>query len=148
MSDTAELQAFMRQHLPLAKAWGVELLEARDGTARLRLPASPQLLRPGNTVSGPALMGLADMAIWAALLSTAVGRDNSVTSSMNVNFLSPAGPGPVVAEGRVVKAGRRMIYGDILIFAEGAEKPCVHVTTHWVVIAAPQVGLPARASLC
>ncbi len=126
----------MRQHLPLAEAWGVELLAAEDGVASLRLPANPQLLRPGETVSGPALMVLADMAIWAALLSTRHARHNSVTSSINVNFLAPAGPGPVVAQARVVKAGKRMIYGDILIFAEGADKPCVHVTTHWVVIAA------------
>lgn len=129
----------MHAGVPLAAAWGVELLEARDGTARLRLPAHPQLLRPGNTVSGPALMGLADVAIWAALLSTSQGRDNSVTSSMNVNFLSPAGPGPVIAEARIVKAGKRMIYGEVHIFPEGSDRAAVHVTTHWVVIAPAQV---------
>ncbi len=128
----------MHAGVPLAAAWGIELLSAQDGVARLRLPHDPQLLRPGNTVSGPALMGLADVAMWAALLSTAQGRDNSVTSSMNVNFLAPAGPGPLIAQARVVKAGKRMIYGDILIFAEGSDLPAVHVTTHWVVIAAPQ----------
>jgi uncharacterized protein (TIGR00369 family) len=135
LSDFAAMQAFMHGHLPLARIWGVELLAAEGGTARLRLPANPDLLRPGNTVSGPALMGLADMAIWAALLSSNAGRNNSVTSSMNVNFLAPAGPGPLVAEARVVKAGKRMIYGDILVYAEGAEKPAAHMTTHWVVIA-------------
>lgn len=128
----------MHEGVPLAAAWGIELLEARDGTARLRLPHDPALLRPGNTVSGPALMGLADVAIWAALLSTTQGRDNSVTSSMNVNFLSPAGPGPLIAEARIVKAGKRMIFGEILIFAEGSDRPAVHVTTHWVVIG-PQI---------
>lgn len=135
MTDIAEMQAFMHAHLPLARIWGVELLAAEGGTARLRLPANPDLLRPGNTVCGPALMGLADMAIWAALLSTSNGRNNSVTSSMNASFLAPAGPGPLVAEARVVKAGKRMSYGDILIFAEGAENPAAHMTTHWVVIA-------------
>jgi len=135
VSEVARLQAIMEAGVPLAAAWGIELLEARDGVARLRLPHDPLLLRPGNTVSGPALMGLADVAMWAALLSTAQGEDNSVTSSMNVNFLSAAGPGPLIAEARVVKAGKRMIYGDILIFAEGHDRPAVHVTTHWVVIA-------------
>ena len=125
----------MHAGVPLAAAWGIELLSAQDGVARLRLPHDPALLRPGNTVSGPALMGLADVAMWAALLSSAQGQDNSVTSSMNVNFLSAAGPGPLIAEARVVKAGKRMIYGDILIFAEGRDRPAVHVTTHWVVIA-------------
>ena len=135
MSDLARLQAIMEEGVPLLRQWGVELLEARDGFARLRLPHRAELLRPGNTVSGPALMGLADCAIWAALLSTAQGRDNAVTSSMNVNFLSPAGPGPVIAQARILKAGKRMIYGEIHIFPEGSERPAVHVTTHWVVIA-------------
>ncbi len=136
MSEIARLQAVIHKGVPLAAAWGIELLEARCGTARLRLPHRAELLRPGNTVSGPALMGLADVAMWAALLSTTRGQDNSVTSSMNVNFLSAAGPGPLIAQARIVKAGRRMLYGDILIFSEGSEKPAVHVTTHWVVIAA------------
>lgn len=135
MSDIARLQAIMHAGVPLAAAWGIELLEAQDGMARLRLPRDPALLRPGNTVSGPALMGLADVAIWAALLSTSQGQDNSVTSSMNVNFLSPAGPGPLIAQARIVKAGKRMLYGEIHIFAEGSDRPAVHVTTHWVVIA-------------
>lgn len=135
MKDLQVLQGFMHENLPLTRIWGVELLAAEAGQAKLRLPANADLLRPGNTISGPVLMGLADMAFWAALLSTNAGRDNSVTSSMNVNFLAPAGPGPLVAEARVVKAGKRMIYGDILIFAEGGEKPAAHMTTHWVVIA-------------
>jgi uncharacterized protein (TIGR00369 family) len=135
VTDLARLQATIHAGLPLAEAWGIELLAAEAGTARLRLPHRPELLRPGNTVSGPALMGLADVAMWAALLSTSQGQNNSVTSNMNVNFLSAAGPGPLIAEARIVKAGKRMLYGDILIYAEGAENPAVHVTTHWVVIA-------------
>lgn len=129
------LTAIMHRGVPLAAAWGVTVLEAADGVARLRLPADPLLLRPGNTVSGPAIMGLADVAMWMALLTTTQGRDNSVTSTMNVNFLRPAGAGPLVATARVVKAGKRMIYGEVLIGAEEAEEPAVHVTTHWVVIA-------------
>ncbi len=129
------LTAIMHRGVPLAASWGVTVLEAADGVARLRLPADPLLLRPGNTVSGPAIMGLADVAMWMALLTTTQGRDNSVTSTMNVNFLRPAGPGPLVATARVVKAGKRMVYGEVLIGAEEADEPAVHVTTHWVVIA-------------
>ncbi len=135
MKDLAALQALMHAGVPLAGEWGIELLEAAAGRARLRLPAHPRLLRPGNTVSGPAIMGLADVAMWAALLSTTAGHDRSVTSSMSVNFIRPAGPGPLVAEARVVKEGRRMLYGEINIAPEGAAEPAVHVTTHWVVIA-------------
>lgn len=132
---TAEIQAIMRRGVPLAGEWEIEVLAAEAGTALVRLPAKPVLLRPGNTVSGPALMGLADVAMWAALLSVSGGRDDSVTSSMTVNFLRPAGRGPVLAEARIVKRGKRMIFGDILIRAEGSEELATHITTTWAVIA-------------
>ena len=132
--DLDTMLAVIRRGVPLAEEWGVELLEAADGRALLRLPASARLLRPGDTVSGPALMGLADVAMWAALLSLTGGRDNSVTSTMTVNFLRPAGSGPVLAESRIVKRGKRMLFGEILIRAEDSDEVAVHVTTTWAVI--------------
>ena len=134
--DIAEIVRIIHAGVPLAAAWRIEVLAAAEGTATLRLPAEPVLLRPGNTVSGPALMGLADVAMWAALLSMHGGRDNSVTSTMTVNFLRPAGPGPVLAEARIVKRGKRMLFGEILLRAEGAEDTAVHITTTWAVIGA------------
>ena len=131
----AEMTAIIHRGVPLAGAWGVEVVSAEAGIAVVRLPAQPLLLRPGNTVSGPALMGLADVAMWAALLSVTGGRDESVTSSMTVNFLRPAGSGPVLAEARIVKRGKRMVFGDIMLRAEGSEAIAVHVTTTWAVIA-------------
>jgi uncharacterized protein (TIGR00369 family) len=133
--DLPTMLAVIRRGVPLAEEWGVELLEAEGGRALLRLPASARLLRPGNTLSGPALMGLADVAMWAALLSLTEGRDDSVTSTMTVNFLRPAGSGPVLAEARILKRGRRMLFGEILIRAEGSEETAVHVTATWIVIA-------------
>ena len=132
------LQAILEEGVPLARAWGVRVLSAEGGNARLRLPCRPELLRPGQTISGPALMGLADMAMWAALLSLTGGRDESVTASMTVNFLRPVGRNPVIAEARLVKRGRRMQFGEILLRAEGGEEVCVHVTTSWAMIAPPE----------
>ena len=131
----AEMQAIIHRGVPLAGAWGVEVVSAEGGIAVVRLPAQPLLLRPGNTVSGPALMGLADVAMWAALLSVTGGKDESVTSSMTVNFLRPAGSGPVLAEARIVKRGKRMVFGDIMLRAEGSDAIAVHVTSTWAVIA-------------
>lgn len=131
----AEIQAILRNGVPLAAEWGVEVLAAEGGAALVRLPFRPVLLRPGNTVSGPALMGLADVAMWAALLGVTGGRDESVTSTMTVNFLRPAGDGPVLAEARIVKRGKRQVFGEVLLRAEGSEELAAHVTTTWTVLA-------------
>lgn len=131
----AEIEAIVRTGVPLAGAWGVEVLEAADGRAVVRLPYRADLLRPGGVVSGPALMGLADVAMWAALLGVTSGRDESVTSTMTVNFLRSFAPRPVLAEARLLKRGKRMVFGEVLLRAEGAAEVSAHVTTTWVVIA-------------
>jgi uncharacterized protein (TIGR00369 family) len=131
----AAIQARVREGVPLGAAWGVEVLDAAEGRARLRLPRDPALLRPGNTVSGPALMGLADMAVWAALLSLTEGRDESLTAHLAITFLRPPGPGPVLAEAQVLKRGRSLIYAEVWLRAEGADAPCAHVTSSWAAVA-------------
>lgn len=130
----AELQARVREGVPLGAAWGVEVVEAAEGRALLRLPRDPLLLRPGGTVSGPALMGLADMAMWAALLTLSAGRDESRTANLAIAFLRPAGEGPVLAEARVIRRGRSLAYGEVWLRAEGATAPAAHVTTSWGVV--------------
>lgn len=128
----AEYDAIIHAGVPLAQSWGVRVLAAEAGSARLEMPSSPMLLRPGNTVSGPAIMGLADVAMWAALLSLTEGRDESLTAAMQVNFLRPCGPGPLIADARVIKPGGRSIFGEVLIRRADAEEVCVHVTASWV----------------
>ncbi len=130
----ADLTARVRTGVPLAGAWGVEVLEAIDGRALLRLPQREDLLRPGGTVSGPALMGLADVAMWAALLTLTEGRDESLTASLSITFLRAPPPGAVLAEARVIKKGRTLSYGEVTLRAEGSADPCAHVTTSWAAV--------------
>lgn len=125
------LEARLREGVPLAAAWGVQVLEAAPGHALLRLPADPLLLRPGGSVSGPALMGLADLAMWAALLGGAEGRDDFRTVTLSITFLRPLPPGPVLAAARVLKAGRTMAHGEVTLTGEGQAAPGAMVTTSW-----------------
>ena len=127
----AEMQALVRAGVPLAGAWGVEVLSFSAGEAVLRLPHHEDLLRPGGTVSGPALMGLADVAMWVALLSLTGGKDESLTANLSITFLRPPAPRAVLAEARVIKKGRTLSYGEVLLRAEGEDAPCAHVTTSW-----------------
>jgi uncharacterized protein (TIGR00369 family) len=130
----AAIQAIVHRGVPLAAAWGVEVLAASGGTATCRLPWQEALLRPGGTVSGPALMGLADVAMWAALLGLTGGQDESLTTSLTIHFLRRLQPGPVLAEARVLKRGR-IIVGEVLIRSEGSSDIAAHVTTSWAGVA-------------
>ncbi|MCW8086074.1 PaaI family thioesterase [Sabulicella glaciei] len=128
----AEYEAIIHRGVPLAGDWGIRVLSAEAGVARLELPRDPRLLRPGNTVSGPAIMGFADVAMWAALLSVSEGRDESLTATMNIAFLRPCGPGPLLAEARLIKGSGRSLFGEVVVTHADDPRPCVHVTTGWV----------------
>lgn len=128
----AEIEAIIHRGVPLGGEWGVRVLSASPEEARLELPYNVALLRPGNTVSGPAIMGLADMAMWAVLLAGSEGRDESLTSNMHVNFLRTCGPGPIIATARLIKGSGRIVFGDIVVRRADSEEVAVHVTTSWV----------------
>ncbi|MBB5689574.1 PaaI family thioesterase [Roseomonas alkaliterrae] len=129
----SNIQEIVHRGVPLAAAWGIEVLQAAGGTATCRLPWREDLLRPGGTVSGPALMGLADVAMWAALLGVTGGRDESLTTSLAIHFLRRLAPGPVLAEARILKRGR-ITYGEVLIRSEGSAELAAHVTTSWAAV--------------
>jgi len=132
MICAADIQAVMHAKLPLAAAWAVRVLAVGHGTARVELPPQPVLLRPGPTMCGPALMGLADMAIWAALLSLNEGRDESLTATLNIAFLRPAGTGAVIADARLIKPTGRSLYGEATLSRADTGAVCAHVTSNWI----------------
>ncbi|HEV7372078.1 MAG TPA: PaaI family thioesterase, partial [Arenibaculum sp.] len=91
----AELEALIRDGVPLVGGFGVTVETLEAGFARLRMPYRDDFVRPGGTITGPALFGLADVALYAAVLSR-IGRvELAVTTSMTINFLRRPRPAPV-----------------------------------------------------
>ncbi|HEY8612505.1 MAG TPA: PaaI family thioesterase [Roseomonas sp.] len=127
-----ELTARVWEGVPLAGALGIEVLRAGPDGATLRLPPSALSLRPGATASGPALMTLADVAIWVPLLVATGGVDDMRTAQLQIAFLRPAGSAGVLAEVRIVRRGRTSLYAEVWMRGEGEEKPCAHATSSWL----------------
>lgn len=122
----AEMQAFFASEFPQAEAI-VE--EVGAGTARVRRVVGANELRPGGTVSGPVLMGLADQAMYAALLGVIGPVALAVTTSFAVNFLrKPAGDADVTAVATLMKLGRRLAVGEVRIFSGAGPEPVAHAT--------------------
>jgi uncharacterized protein (TIGR00369 family) len=123
-----ELQAYLVGEFPQAfgpgQAHRVEA--AGEGAALVRLEADGQHLRPGGTVSGPALMGLADIAAYAAIL-TAIGQvPLAVTTNFSINFLRKPAPGAILAEARLLKLGKRLAVCEVDLRSEGDDELCAH----------------------
>jgi len=125
--NAEQVRAFLDEVSPGVTEWMV-IEQAGDRTARVRMTAGPERLRPGGIVAGPALMSLADAAIWVAVLGVIGPVAMSVTVSLTIHFLRPAPPGDVVAEARLHKVGRRLATGDVLLYADGEAEPVAHAT--------------------
>jgi len=79
-------------------------------------------------VSGPALLSLADGAAWVAVLGVIGPVARSITLSLTIHFLWPAGPGDDVADARLHQVVRRLATGDVLLDADGEAEPVAHAT--------------------
>lgn len=121
MSEGA-LSEFLAQSFPQAADYRVERL-TDDGIV-MRLGVGERHLRPGGTVSGPALFGLADVAVYLAILSRIGPVALAVTTNASIDFLrKPAAERDLLGQARLLKVGRVLVVADVLIFSEGMEDP-------------------------
>lgn len=116
---------------PFASTMGIEVQSITYGQATLRLPPHPTNQRQGGIVAGPVLMGLADLALYAAVVS-ATGVPEAVTASLTINFLRGAPAGGILADARILKTGR-MTAGEVLLLPEGGGDPVAQVISTWSV---------------
>ena len=117
-----QLHEFMRAEFS-QMADSVEVLNLSYGSIETRLKVGPESLRPGGTVSGPAMFALADVTIYLAVLAVIGPRKLAVTTNCSIDFMRKPSPGDLRAEGRILKMGRRLAVGDVLIFSSEFSEP-------------------------
>ena len=119
----AELQAFLaRDFGQVADDFAVE--RADEAGLALRLRVAGRHLRPGGTVSGPSIFALADVAMYLAVLSRIGPVALTVTTNCAIDFMrKPAAGRDLLGEARVLKLGRSLAVGDVMVFSEGLAEP-------------------------
>ncbi len=123
-----ELEEFLKAQFPQMDDFHfrVEQLEAKS--MRLRLLYRDLHLRPGGTLSGPALMTLADTAMYLLVLAHIGPIALAVTTNLNINFLRKPAPKDVLAEVNLLKLGARLAVGEVTMFSDGEEEAVAHAT--------------------
>ncbi|MBZ5610122.1 MAG: PaaI family thioesterase [Acidobacteriia bacterium] len=91
--------------------YGFQLHSFSDGECALLVPFRPAFERPGGVVSGQVFMAAADVAMWLAIMTRLGAADGSVTAEMKTNFLSAARQEDFICAAKILKLGRRLIYG-------------------------------------
>jgi uncharacterized protein (TIGR00369 family) len=123
-----EFNEIIEADLPWAYEIGMQADVIGRGTAVLRLPFRESMLRPGGVISGPMMMALADACMYAVALSVIGKMKLAVTTSFNINFLHRASPSDLLAEGKMLKHGQRLLVMDVTVHSDGEERPVAHAT--------------------
>jgi uncharacterized protein (TIGR00369 family) len=106
----AELRQLLSQ-VGSTNHYGFQLHSFSDGECTLLVPFRKDFERPGAIVSGQTFMATADVAMWLAIITKLGPKDGSVTAEMKTNFLNAARAENVVCHAKILKLGRRLIYG-------------------------------------
>lgn len=121
--EAAALSEFLsRDFGQVAEDYVVEGVGA-DGVT-LRLKVADRHLRPGGTISGPAIFALVDVAMYLAILSRIGPVALTVTTSCAIDFMrKPAAGAGLRGEARLLKLGRSLAVGDVMVFSDGQAEP-------------------------
>jgi uncharacterized protein (TIGR00369 family) len=124
MTTTAEVVKFMASDFPQSNSI-IEATGDRGATVRHRIGINE--LRPGGTVSGPVMMAVADVALYAAILGEIGIVPLAVTTNLNINFLrKPAADRDIIGICKLIKVGRTLATGDVYLYSEGDDRPVAH----------------------
>lgn len=133
--DADGVNALMDRAFPGADPTMWRVTEVGPGRVHVVRPYAPFMLRPGELVSGPNLMALADTAAYALVLAHVGDQLMAVTSQLNINFLRGAKPGDIHAEAELLRLGRRNAVCDVRLWTESRDRLAAHAT---VTYALPQ----------
>jgi uncharacterized protein (TIGR00369 family) len=113
----------------------LQLDEARLGEVVLTLPVAPKHVHGGGVLCGQSMMAAADTAMILAVCTHLGGFKPMTTVQLQTSFLRPipgdAGTAKVVA--RVLRMGRKLVFGEIEILDARGEL-AAHATTTYALV--------------
>lgn len=124
MITKKQMVEFLAKEFPQSKCI-VEEVGSLSATIRHKIGFEE--LRPGDTVSGPVLMTVADVALYVAILGEIGLVPLTVTASLSINFLrKPSADKDILGICKLIKVGRTLAVGEVSIYSEGDERPVAH----------------------
>ncbi len=128
--SVAEFNRMAAERMPFAALMGLRLETLSARQAVMCAVHRDEFLRPGGSIAGPVMMGLADAAFYAVILANIGPVELAVTTQFSINFLRKPPPGDLIASAGLLKLGRRLAVCEARIHSEilGAEQPVAHAT--------------------
>jgi len=123
-----DLEQFLARIFPqVAGDFGID--ELGENRITVRLFAAEKHVRPGGTVSGPAMFAVADVSVYLAIMAMIGPKALAVTTSSSFDFMrKPDAQVDLIARCTLLKLGRTLAVGDVLLFSEGMDAPVARAT--------------------
>lgn len=133
MMDRDALSIFMQQAFEqVADDFTIE--EVVENAIRVRLNVGHRHLRPGGTISGPAMFALADVSAYLATLAMIGPQALAVTTSCSIDFMrKPAAGVDLIAQAQLLKLGKLLSVTDVLVFSEGMAEPVARASLTYAI---------------
>ena len=123
-----QVQELIRNWIPMAEDIDLRVEKISDHSSLVRIPFDEKNKRPGGSVSGPVLMAAGDTAMYAAIIGALGEVAMAVTSNLNINFMQRPGEVDILAEGKILKLGKRIAYCEVELYTSGSRELVAHVT--------------------
>ena len=111
----------------------IDILCLTDTITSVKLKVLESDLRPGGTVSGPSMFLLADVTFYIAVLALIGKQPLAVTTNCSINFMRKPDFNDLIADARILKKGRSLIVGDVLLRSSGADLTVAHANFTYAV---------------
>jgi uncharacterized protein (TIGR00369 family) len=108
-----DLPRKLAKKTPYYEHLGIEIVEADEGFAKLRLDFKGYLTHPFGYFHGGAIASLADSAGINAVLTTLKDGEKALTLEMKINYLLPVKDAAVFAESKVIHRGKKSAVADV-----------------------------------
>ena len=116
---------------------GVTVVDAKPGWIRLRVPVRDEIKNAtGAPVHGGVYSALVDMAVGGALGTLNEASEGGVgqtTLDLNVSYLSGVREGEIFAEGRILRSGRTIAFGEVTISDGAGQTLAVGRATYMII---------------
>lgn len=132
-----QLNALIRGAFAESDAGRGGVTHVEPGRVHVMQPFERYMLRPGELVAGPSLMGVADTAAYYLVLAHVGPELMAVTSSLTIHFLRGAKAGDIHADAELLTLGRRLAVCDVRIWTESPDRLAAQATVTYARAAVP-----------
>jgi uncharacterized protein (TIGR00369 family) len=129
LASAADLNRVL-EDTPFLAGYHFQVSACAAGECELLVPFKAELERPGGIVSGMTIMGAADVAMWLAIMTLRGTAEHWVTADMKTAFLKPGIRQPLRCKARVLRLGRRSVYGTVETVGEASALLAHHVLSY------------------